>query len=50
MTVTLRAGAGIPTIDGLGMSGLYLHTPNEYIHVDHIAKRTALVALMLKNM
>lgn len=43
-------GAGIPTIDGMGMSGLYLHTPNEYIHVDHIAKRTALVALMLKNM
>ena len=43
-------GAGVPTIDGMGMSGLYLHTPHEYIHVDHIAKRTALVALMLKNM
>lgn len=43
-------GAGIPTIDGMGMSGLYLHTPQEYIHVDHIPKRTALVALMLKNM
>lgn len=43
-------GAGIPTIDGMGMSGLYLHTPQEYINVDHIARRTALVALMIQNM
>ena len=43
-------GAGIPTIDGMGMSGLYLHTPDEYINVNHIAKRTALVAQLIRNL
>lgn len=43
-------GAGIPTIDGMGMSGLYLHTPFEYVNVDHIPKRTAVVAQLIKNL
>ena len=42
--------AGIPTLDGLGTSGEFLHNPNEYIHVDHIAKRTALVAKLLQSL
>lgn len=42
-------GAGIPTIDGLGMSGLYLHTHDEYINMNHIVKRTALVARLIEN-
>lgn len=41
--------AGIPTLDGLGPSGEFLHNPNEYIHIDHIARRTALVAKLLQS-
>ena len=43
-------GAGIPTIDGVGMSGRYLHTRDEYINVGDIPRRTALAALLLKNL
>ncbi len=43
-------GAGIPTIDGMGMSGLYLHTYDEYVNVSHIPKRTALVAQLIRNL
>jgi len=42
------ADAGVPTLDGLGPSGEFLHNPHEYIHVDHIARRTALVAKLLQ--
>ena len=41
--------AGIPTLDGLGPSGEFLHNPQEYIHVDHFARRTALVAKLLQS-
>lgn len=43
-------GAGIPTIDGMGMTGLYLHTPHEYVNIDHIARRTAVVAQLIRNL
>lgn len=42
------ADAGVPTLDGLGTSGEFLHNPNEYIHIDHIARRTALTAKLLQ--
>lgn len=41
--------AGIPTLDGIGTSGEFLHNPDEYIHVDHVARRTALVAKLLRS-
>lgn len=44
------SGAGIPTLDGLGTSGEFLHNPNEYIHVDHVARRTALTAELLRTL
>ena len=44
------SGAGIPTLDGLGMSGLLLHTPHEYIHLDHIPKRGALLARLIQTL
>lgn len=42
------ADAGVPTLDGLGTSGEFLHNPGEYIHVGHVARRTALVAKLLQ--
>lgn len=44
------AAAGIPTLDGLGMTGEFLHNPKEYIHIDHIAKRTAALAKLLSEL
>ena len=41
------SAAGIPTLDGLGMSGEFLHNPEEYVYLDHIPYRTALVAKLL---
>jgi len=43
------SAAGIPTVDGLGMSGEFLHNPEEYVNADHIAYRTALVAAFLRE-
>lgn len=40
--------AKIPTIDGLGMSGEFLHTPDEYINISHIVRRTAIFARLLQ--
>lgn len=44
------ADAGVPTLDGLGTSGEFLHNPHEYIHVGHIPQRTALVAKLLQTL
>lgn len=44
------ADAGIPTLDGLGTSGEFLHNPNEYIHIGHIARRTALTVKLLQTL
>ncbi|NCU27807.1 M20/M25/M40 family metallo-hydrolase, partial [Candidatus Nomurabacteria bacterium] len=43
------AAAGVPTIDGLGMSGLELHNMGEYINIDHIARRTTMLARMIQT-
>ena len=40
---------GIPTLDGLGTTGEFLHNPNEYIHLNHVPQRIATVATLLKN-
>jgi glutamate carboxypeptidase len=41
------SGMGIPTIDGLGPVGGRDHSPDEYLEVDSIVPRTALVAALL---
>jgi glutamate carboxypeptidase len=41
------AGLGVPTIDGLGPVGGRDHSPDEYLEVDSIVPRTALVAALL---
>jgi glutamate carboxypeptidase len=44
------AGLGIPTLDGLGAVGEGLHAPHESILVDRIADRTALIALLAREL
>ncbi len=41
------SGMGIPTLDGLGPIGGLDHSPGEYLDVDSIAPRTALLAALL---
>lgn len=42
------ASVGCPTLDGMGMSGDFVHQPGkEYINTDQIALRSAFVALMV---
>jgi len=42
------AALGIPTLDGLGAIGDGMHAPNEYIVVEHLAPRTALLARLFQ--
>jgi glutamate carboxypeptidase len=41
------AGMGVPTIDGLGPVGGLDHSPGEYLEVDSIVPRTALLAALI---
>jgi glutamate carboxypeptidase len=41
------SGMGVPSIDGLGPIGGLDHSPEEYLEVDSIVPRTALVAALL---
>lgn len=43
------AGLGIPTLDGLGAVGGGAHAQDEHVLVDHIAPRTALLALLIEE-
>nr|WP_179670026.1 M20 family metallopeptidase [Nocardioides thalensis] len=43
----LAAGVGTPTLDGLGAVGAGPHTTDEYVVVDELAPRTALLAALL---
>jgi glutamate carboxypeptidase len=43
------AGMGIPTIDGLGAGGAHAHNPDEYIELDYMPTRIALITGILKN-
>jgi glutamate carboxypeptidase len=38
------AGAGLPTLDGLGPVGALDHSPDEYIEIGSIAARCGIVA------
>ncbi|MEM0909013.1 MAG: M20/M25/M40 family metallo-hydrolase [Pseudomonadota bacterium] len=40
---------GIPTLDGLGPDGEYVHTLHEYIEVDSLRWRTQLIAALLMD-
>ncbi|MBR0597817.1 M20 family metallopeptidase [Sinanaerobacter chloroacetimidivorans] len=44
------AAAGIPTLDGLGATGEFLHNSGEYIHIDHVPYRMAMVAKLLQTL
>jgi glutamate carboxypeptidase len=43
----LLAGFGLPVLDGLGPIGGLDHSPREYIDIDSIVPRTALLALLV---
>lgn len=44
------AGVGIPTLDGLGAVGGGAHADDEHVLVDHLPRRTALVALLVRDL
>ncbi len=44
------ADAGIPTLDGLGTTGEFLHNPAEYANISHIPVRTAILAELIKDL
>lgn len=46
----LLAAAGLPNLDGLGPLGGQLHSPNEYIQIDSLVKRTQVAALFLHRL
>jgi glutamate carboxypeptidase len=41
------AGAGVPTLDGLGAIGGDRHTDDEYVELGSIAPRTAWLAVLM---
>lgn len=43
------AATGIPTIDGMGVSGDCLHNPNEHIYLDEIVDKVALLSAFLNR-
>ncbi|WP_019120931.1 M20 family metallopeptidase [Brevibacillus massiliensis] len=43
------AACGVPTLDGLGARGGYAHSPNEFVYLDDIPKRAALLACLLER-
>jgi glutamate carboxypeptidase len=43
----LLAELGLPVLDGLGPIGGLDHSPSEYIEIDSIVPRTALLALLM---
>ncbi|CAN7545786.1 glutamate carboxypeptidase [Pseudoduganella sp. LjRoot289] len=46
---SLTFAAGVPTIDGLGIVGGAIHTPEEYAEVDSIAPRVYLLARLIQE-
>ena len=45
----LTSGIGVPTLDGLGPVGGGANTEGEYVLIEHIPHRTALVALLIED-
>lgn len=43
------SAAGVPTVDGLGAVGHDYHTPEEYVLVDSIPQRAALLGVLLER-
>ena len=43
------AGMGVPTIDGLGAGGGHAHNPGEYIELDYLPTRIALITAILQK-
>lgn len=43
------AAAGTPTLDGLGARGDHAHSPLEYVRIDEIPLRTALLARLIER-
>ncbi len=44
------AALGVPTLDGLGGVGTGAHSPDEFVFVDSLAERAALLALLLASL
>jgi len=40
---------GVPLLDGVGIAGDGAHTLNEYIYIDDIPKRAALMTMLLSS-
>ena len=43
-------GAGVPTLDGMGVTGKDPHNPGEYVILSHIPQRGALVARLIQTL
>lgn len=43
----LLVAAGVPTVDGIGPVGGGYHTPQEYVEIDSLLRRTQLIYLLL---
>ena len=46
----LLAAAGLSTLDGIGVVGGHLHSPNEYVLVSSLAERAQIAALFLHRL
>lgn len=44
------ASVGCPTLDGLGLNGEFLHNPKEYILIDTIPQRVALLGELIRTL
>ncbi len=44
------AALGLPTLDGMGLVGALSHNPGEYVEIDSIAPRVALLAGLLREL
>lgn len=44
---SLSAGVGVPTLDGFGIVGGNIHTPEEYAEVDSVSPRIYLLTRMI---
>jgi glutamate carboxypeptidase len=47
---SISAGAGVPSIDGLGVVGGEIHTPNEYGEADSVAPRLYLLTRLIMEL
>ena len=43
------AALGVPTLDGLGARGDFAHSPKEFVLLDEIPRRTALLARLIER-